>query len=433
MHWIRWVALCPLVLSLLVLISPGPVSGETRQITVPEPLDLAWCLERAARANPRIAMAASSADAASERVVPAGALDDPRVSYEASNVPVGDFDFSSTPLSGNHFGLKQKFPFPGLLSNREAAARAGAGAANWQLEDRRLRVAATVERAWAELGFSHRALLITDRNIDFLLQLTRIAETKYSVGAGLQQDVLRAQVELTRLLNERLARVAAIERAEARLVALLDLPIEVRLPMPGELADHSPLPSLSKLLARLEEQSPLLKNLSDRIEEAERLQLVAKLEGYPDFDLGLGYRIRQNVPGDPVEGDDFLSAGVTIRLPVDRSKWRARVAERGALTRRARAEYRSVRANLVDALRSRFASLQQADSEVDLVGSGLIPQARQSLESSRAGYEVDKVDFLSLVDSQISLLEAELQLERAWADRRSAFAAVEAEVGEKLR
>ncbi len=431
MHLIRWVVPC---LSAFFVFSAGLAAGEDQEdITVPDPLSLEWCLERAAQANPRIAMDSASAEAAGERIGPAGALDDPRISYEASNIPVGDFDFSSTPLSGNQLGLKQKLPFPGLLSNRRAAARAGATAAEWQLEDRRLRVAATVERAWAEFGFTQRALAITDRNIDFLRQLTRVAETKYSVGTGLQQDVLRAQVELTRLLNERLARVASISRAEAALAKLLDLPPDLELPRTEGLAEQAPLPTLSDLLSRVEAQSPLLKGLDDRIVEAERLQRVAKFEGYPDFDLGVGYRIRRNVSGDAVDGDDFVSAGVTMRLPVNRRKWQARVAERGALTRRARAEYRSVRAALYDVLRSRFASLQQADSEVDLVGAGLIPQARQSLESTRSGYEVDKVDFLSLIDSQVSLLEAELRLERAFADRRSAFAAVEAEVGEKLR
>ncbi len=422
-----------LAIVLILLTSPFAAWAEDLPLEIPDPLPLAWCLERAARANPRIAMDVASVAAAVERIVPAGALDDPRIAYEASNLPVGDFDFSTTPLSGHQLGLKQKVPFPGVLGNRKAAARAGADAAGWQLKDRQFRVAATVERAWAEFGFAHRALAITDRNIDFLRQLTRIAETKYSVGSGLLQDVLRAHVELTMLLNQRLARLAAVAQAESTLAALLDLPPDLTLPVPGELADRSPLPMLSDLLSRIEAQSPLLKGLDDRITEAERLYRVAQFEGYPDFDLGIGYRIRRSTPGDPVDGDDFFSAGVTIRLPVDRRKWRARVAEREALARRARAEYRAVRAELHAALRSRFASLQQADSEVDIVGSGLIPQARQSLESSRSGYEVDKVDFLSLVDSQVSLLEAELRLERAWADRRAAFAAVEAEVGEKLR
>ena len=112
-------------------------------------------------------------------------------------------------------------PFPGVLSNREAAARAGAEAAAFALEDRELSVTSAVEAAWAELGFAQRALRITERNIGFLRQLVRIAEAKYRVGTGLQQDVFRAQVELTALLNEKLSRDAAIERASARLSALL--------------------------------------------------------------------------------------------------------------------------------------------------------------------------------------------------------------------
>ena len=98
-------------------------------------------------------------------ISPAGALEDPRFSYEATNIPVGDFDFNSTPMSGNQLRLMQKFPFPGVLSNREEAARAGASAATEDLEDRRLRVAAVVESHWAELGFAQRALEITDANI----------------------------------------------------------------------------------------------------------------------------------------------------------------------------------------------------------------------------------------------------------------------------
>jgi outer membrane protein TolC len=80
-----------------------------------------------------------------------------------------------------------------------------------------------------------------------------------------------------------------------------------------------------------------------------------------------------------------------------------------------------------------FAELRRADAEATLLETGLVPQTRQSLEASRAGYEVDKVDFLSLIDSQVSLLGAELRLVRARADRRGAFAGLEAALGEGLR
>jgi cobalt-zinc-cadmium efflux system outer membrane protein len=411
-------------------ISPA---SDTAAGSLPDPLPLDWCLERAQRSNPSIAADEAEAAAAAHRVSPAGALEDPRFSYEAVNVPVGDFDFNSTPMSGNQLGLMQKLPFPGVLSNREKAARAGASAATEDLEDQRLRVAAAVESRWAELGFAQRALEITDANLGLLRQLTEIAETKYSVGLGLQQDVLRAQVELTRLLEERLRRTEAIRVAESQLASLLDLSLPIVFPRAADLRDDSPLPEIALLLGPLDETSPLLRALAERVEEAERLHRATELEGYPDFDLGVGYRIRQRVAGDPVHGDDFVGAGVTLRLPVNRGKWREKAAERSALIRRAEAEYRDGRARLRDAVRTAFAALERADAEVALLETGLVPQTRQSLDSSRSGYQVDKVDFLSLIDSQVRLLDAELSLVRAVADRRAAFAALEGAVGKELR
>jgi len=411
----------------------GFSASDGAAVLLPDPLPLDWCLERAQQSNPSIAVDVAAAAAAAHRVSPAGALEDPHFSYEASNIPVGDFDFNSTPMSGNQLRLMQEFPFPGVLSNREKAARAGASAATEDLADQRLRVAAAVESRWAELGFAQRALEITDANIGLLRQLTEIAETKYSVGSGLQQDVLRAQVELTRLLEERLRRLEAIRTAESRLASVLDLPLRSRLPQTAELRDVSPLPEIESLLTPLEETSPLLRALAERVEEAKRLHRATELEGYPDFDLGVGYRIRQHVAGDPVAGEDFVGAGVTLRLPVDRGKWREKTAERSALVRRAEAEYREGRARLRDAVRTTHAALERADAEVALLETGLVPQTRQSLDSSRSGYQVDKVDFLSLIDSQVRLLDAELSLVRAIADRRAAFAALESAIGKELR
>ena len=421
---IRW--LCSVGLA-LIAASSAPAE------TPPDPLTLAWCLDRAEVTNPDLDVARTSVEAAEERVYPAGALPDPRFRYELSNLPTGDFDLDSTPLSGQQLGLSQRLPFPGLLGRQLDAARAAADASEEELGDESRRIAAAVERAWVELGFAQRALDVTLENIDLLRQLAKIAEAKYQVGQGLQQDVIRAQVALTELLDERLLREAAIRATEARLANLLDLTPETPFSRTASLREAAPLPELPSLLERLESTSPRLRALAQRVEEAEHRKSVAQLEGYPDFDFGLGYRIRKRVMGDPVDGDDFLGAGVTIRLPVDRRKWRSHVAERDALLRRSEAQYRRFRAALRGSLRARHADLERADREIALLENGLLPQARQSLDSSRSGYEVDKVDFLSLVDSQVRLLNAQLRLERSIADRRAAFAAVEATVGEPLR
>ena len=398
----------------------------------PTPLPLEWCLERGRQANPEIAVEAADADAARERVAPAGALEDPRFSYEASNLPVGSFDFDSTPLSGQQLGLRQQLPFPGLLGNRRKAAAADAVAAELSLADRRLVVDGAIEAAWSELGFAQRALRITDENIDLLRQLTSVTETKYQVGTGLQQDVLRAQVELTVLLEERLRREEAIDSSAARLAALLDLRTAA-LPETGGLVDRSPVPELDGLLEHLEERSPHLRALAAGVEAAKRRVRVAELEGYPDLDVGVGYRIRKSVQDDPVNGDDFFSAGFSVRLPVYRSKWRARAAESRSLLRRAQAAERRGSAELVARIRRAFAGLERADAETRLLETGLLPQAEQSLASSRSGYQVGRVDFPSLLDTQVRLLDARLRRVRALADRRIAFSVLEAAAGEKLR
>lgn len=398
----------------------------------PSPLTLAWCLERAARSNPALAAEAYAAEAARERVRPAGALEDPRFSYEASNVPVGDWDMGSTPLSGHQLWLRQKLPFPGLLGQQSGAAEAAASAAGLVRVDRERSLASEVEVAWAELGFAQRALDITDRNLELLRRLSRTAEVRYAVGTGLQQDVLRAQVELTALLQERLAREAALAGTGARLVALLDLATP-ELPITATLSDDAAPPALPALLDDLDQTSPRLGALVARVDAAVRATRAAELRGYPDLDVGLGYRVRQDVVGDSVNGDDFFSAALTFRLPVNRARWRAEVAERRALERRAEALLRDERAQLVARSRVAHAELVRADAEARLLETGLVPQARQSLESSRSGYEVGRIDFLSLLDSQVRLLRAELQHVRALADRRAAFAALEATTGETLR
>jgi len=428
----RWRPVALAVIGAALLVASADSTAE-EQLEIPQPLDLGWCLERAAAANPELAAQAAGRDAADQRIVPAGALDDPRVAYDAVNLPTGRFDTRSTPMSGHQFGLKQRFPFPGLLRNRERAAGAAAQAASADLDDLRTRVAGRVEQQWAQLGFAQRALAITDRNVELLRQLATIAEARYKVGAGLQQDVLRAQVELTALLDDRLQRVAALEAAVAALAATLDLPDDTRFPPTSALTDTAEIPETAALLAALEQHNPRLAAARARIEQARRQLRATELEGYPDFDLGVGYRVRQRAPGDPVKGDDFVGAGVTLRLPVDRAKWRARSAEQRALVRRAEAEYRRIRAELRAQVRSLHADLVRSDRQAELLGTGLVPQAEQSLDSSRSGYEVGRVDFLSLLDSQVRLLDAELRHVRALAGRRSAFAALEAALGEKLR
>jgi outer membrane protein TolC len=224
-----------------------------------------------------------------------------------------------------------------------------------------------------------------------------------------------------------------VTRAAARFAAVLDLPPDAEIGRTASLEDATPIPEIGPILDQLAVRSPVLRALDARIEAAERRSRAARLAGYPDVDLGIGYRIRDDVTGDPVNGEDFLSAGVTIRLPVDRSRWRGEVAEARAEVRRWRAEHRAVRRDLEARARAAHAELVRADAQARLIRSGLLPQAEQSLASTRSAYEVGRVDILGLLDSQVRLLDAQLEHVRALADRRVAYANLELIHGESLR
>ena len=107
------------------IASPFIASATAPSPEVPAPVTLAWCLERAREANPNLERVAAIASAARQRIVPAGALEDPRFAYEASNVPTGDFDFSSTPLSGHQLGLRQKLRYRCALTDLPYDGRHG--------------------------------------------------------------------------------------------------------------------------------------------------------------------------------------------------------------------------------------------------------------------------------------------------------------------
>ena len=154
------------VVLIFFITSPFAAGANLRSLEIPDPLMLDWCLERAQEANPNLDRVAATASAARQRVAHAGALEDPRFAYEASNIPTGDFDFNSTALSGHQLGLRQKLPLPGLLSNRKDAARKEAEASEFLVNDQRFLINGAVEMAWAELSFSQQALDITDLVIE---------------------------------------------------------------------------------------------------------------------------------------------------------------------------------------------------------------------------------------------------------------------------
>ncbi len=183
-------------------------------------------LAEADSASPRIAAARSVADGAAARVPQAGALPDPMLGIGVMNVPVTDPGIGNDMMTMTQLQLSTRFPWPGKLGLREDAAAVRAEAAEWEIQRARNHVRAEVEAAYYEIYFVDRAIAVTTRNGTLLGRLADLTTSQYAVGSGRQPDVLKAQVERTRLADQRVTLRERRSRAEARLNALLGRPTD---------------------------------------------------------------------------------------------------------------------------------------------------------------------------------------------------------------
>ncbi len=362
-----------------------------------------------------------------------GTLPDPTVEIAAVNFPTDSFRRRQEPMTQIRFGVAQRFPFPGKLALAERVADHLAGAAGWEFEEAKLTLERDVRRTWWEIAYLDRALGIVAQNQVLLRQFVDIASAKYRVGEGLQQDVLLAQVELSRLFDRELALQRERGVAAARLNRLLDrdpaLPVVLKADQAPELPD---LPPLQVHLDRAKLQRPLLAAIAERLEAATARLDLARRDYFPDFTVGAAYGLRTGSNPLPRGGDraDLLTLRLGMNLPIHQRRKLARAvsqraSERDATDFEQRAALDAVFEE-IQAARQRYLA---ARDQITLFATGIIPQSRQTVESMLAGYRTSRVDFLNLVRSQVRLLDHEVQLslvqtrsQQALADLRAALA-----------
>ena len=167
----------------------------------PDDLTLQAAAELAVQDNPGLAQIKSRAQAMAAIPSQVGTLPDPMLSFNALNLPTDTFDTRQEPMTQMQFGLSQTIPFPGKLSLREQAASYEAAAALQDVAEARNWLLRNVKNLWWQIFYLDHALQIVESNRILLKQFIQIARTKYEVGEGLQQDVLLAQLELSKLLD----------------------------------------------------------------------------------------------------------------------------------------------------------------------------------------------------------------------------------------
>ena len=424
---------CHRILGIATVACSLIVTSATNAATV---LGLDEAVAMAVADNPNLAQMQARYEARTAIPSQVGTLPDPVLSFNAMNLPTDTFNTGQEAMTQMQVGISQRFPYPGKLALHEQESSFEAEAALNNVDETRLRLIRDVRSSWWTLHYLDQALEIVTRNQELLRQFIEIVRTKYEVGSGLQQDVLLAQLELSKLLDQKI-QLTGIRRGEAaQLKKLTNRSTLGQITVPT--STNQALPDLADeatLFARADQSRPRLAEIRNKVRAAESRLGLAKKDYYPDFTVGAlyGFRRGDNPPNVGGSRADFLSVRFSVNLPLYPARKRASAVDQRT------SEVLVERYALQNELNAAYAEISQASADYTqareayaLFGTGIIPQARQTVQSMLAGYQVNEVDFLNLVRSQITLFSYETQYWRSLSLANQALARLYAAVGGEI-
>lgn len=391
---------------------------------------LAALVDDALKNNPDLQAGQERRAMFDQKIPQAQALEDPMLGIAFSNYPVDSLKSDQAPMTGNEIRLAQKFPFPGKLAAKGEVARQQALWYQAVYEDARLRLAGQVKEQFYRLYFIARAIEVTEKNLQILDSFTNLTMTRYEVGKGLQQDVLKSQVEQSKLLDKLLSLRQQRQTAQAALDRLVGRPVAASLDLSGALPAVADDADVQLLKAAARQHRPMFTAYETLIKRYTSQRKLAELDYYPNFELWTSYRFRDD--DLPDGGTDFISAGFGISLPIWRDKRSAAMAEADSGIRMASRQFDDFRNQVDFSIEDSLAQLQKNQQQARLFASGIIPQAQQSFDASLSAYQVGKVELLTLLDSLMTLYRYQLDYQRALTDALQNAARLEAAVGSSL-
>lgn len=414
-----------LILFVLLFV---PAISLAEPADVPEE-DLAPLVSTAVANNPDLKSSRARWQMFLSRVPKASALEDPMLMLKLDNVLVRDplSMGGRDPMTSNVIGMSQKIPFWGKREINEEIAHEEAESYKWEVEERKLEISRMVRDVYFQLYSVDRSLDVVARNFKLLADFVVIAESKYSVGEGVQQDIYKAILEKSKMLDLQIKLQQQRKSLQVNLNYLLYRPLDTTV---GKIPEFElpkvvvPSQDLGKVAL---ETRPKVKALTSDINRGLASYRLAQKEYYPDVNVSLEYMQRENAMNDP--GHDMYSIGFTFNLPVQRSRLQAKVAEATSQTDMAREELNKINNTINFSIADTMAQIERLQQQIDLYKKVIIPQAKQSLESSIISYRVNKVDFLALLDAGINIFNYEKELYESQAEYMMRLAFLESVIG----
>jgi len=411
--------------SLLFLIPfSSPAQSEKRV------LNLDQLVEEAIQNNPEILAAKKKWEVYKEKVPQAYALEDPMFGFGIVSLPT-NFSFKDEDMTMKEISISQKFPFPGKRPLMKEMAEKEAESVSTEIQEKANRIVREVKATYYELSYNYRSTEITQKNKEILETLVKIAETQYAVGMGIQQDVLKAHVEVSKMVDELIILGQKKRALEAKLIALLNRPHETQVGKPEEVIFKKLPIHIEELQKIALEMNPTLKGMKKMIEAKEKSHAIAKREYYPDFNFRFAYGQRDN--GPEMKRRDMYTGMMEMNIPIFyKSKQDRKVAEAKADIQAIEAQYQAMRNEIQFMITDMATMIQRTERQLELYKTGIIPQASLQVNSAMSAYRVNKADFMTLLDSQMTLYKYELEYHQALTEYEKNVASLEAAIGKRF-
>jgi outer membrane protein TolC len=387
-------------------------------------------VEDALQNNPEILAAKKKWEVFKEKVPQARTLPDPMFGFGIISLPT-NFSFRDEDMTMKEISISQMFPFYGKRKLMGEMAENEAEAVSNEIQEKINRIIKEVKASYYDLSHNYRTTEVVQRNKRILEDFAKIAETRYAVGEGIQQDVMKAHVEVSKMVDELIMLDQKKSALGAKLNALLNRSPETPVGTPEEVVFRKLPIQIEEFQRTAVETNPTLKSMKKMIEAKEKAYDLAKREYYPDFNFKFAYGQRDN--GPEMKRRDMLTGEVMINIPIFyKSKQDRKVAEAKADIQGLEAQYRAMKNEIQFMITDMASMIQRVERQLELYKAGIIPQANLQISSAMSAYRVNKADFMTLLDSQMTLYKYELEYHLALTEYERNVASLEAVVGKRF-
>lgn len=411
---------------LLVLSTPAAVLADSTLPGASVESLLALAKER----NPDYAAMRHEVNAATERVMPAGALMSPRFKVELDDITkTGEQNPTLFPsdVGSTRYTLSQDLPWAGKRGLRREIAEQDTQAAQGRVHQTWAEMAARIKTVFAQRYLVKATERLVNENLDLMLQLEKVMQVRYAGGLAAQQDITRIHVEHTGMRAELVALAGEWRQSQSRLNALLAQPLETALAAPATLKS---LPEPAKLnfnalSERLRQNNPQIFVETAKARSAERARDLTYKNRYPDFTVGISAMQRQSTVNE-------WGLMLELNIPIQRDVLRAQERESEAMLAAAQSRQEAATNQALADLSENLSALEAARQTEHLMTYSLMPQADLTWRAALAGYENGKADFATLLDAQRQIRQARLGQLKAQVEAQVRLAEIEKLLGEDL-